>query len=90
MLILDKPYVSEFLKKTAEDMKIPLLDNGHIFDITQSKNLKLLSEDEFLGMTGTRNPLKLYCNSEKSSKTHSKVLVILLAFRTFRFMLKFV
>lgn len=66
MLILDKPYVSEFLKKTAEDMKIPVLDNGHIFDITQSKNLNLLAEDEFLGMTVTRNPLKLYCNSENS------------------------
>ncbi len=66
MLILDKPYVSEFLKKTAEDMKIPVLDHGHIFNITQSKNLNLLAEDEFLGMTGTRNPLKLYCNSENS------------------------
>ncbi len=66
MLILDKPYVSEFLKKTAEDMNIPVLDHGHIFDITENKKFNLLAEDEFLGLAGARNPLKLYCNSENS------------------------
>ena len=31
MLILDKPYVSDFLEKTAEDMQIPILENEDIF-----------------------------------------------------------
>ncbi len=66
MLILDKPYVSEFLQKTAEDMQIPVLRNEHIFEIIQNRHLNLLKEDEFLNMAGTRNPLKLYCNSENS------------------------
>ncbi len=66
MLILDKPYVSDFLRKTAEDMKIPVLDNGHIFDHTQSKNLNVLGEDEFLAVARKQNPLKIYCNSENS------------------------
>ena len=66
MLILDEPYVSEFLQRTAEDMKIPVLKNDHIFNIIQNKNLNLLSEDEFLSIARTRNPLKLYCNSENS------------------------
>ena len=66
MLILDDPYVSEFLQKTAEAMKIPILDNGNFFDNTQSNNLNILTEEEFLGMTRTQNPLKLYCNSENS------------------------
>ena len=55
MLILDKPYVSEFLQKTAEDMHIPVLDNGHIFELIQNRHLNLLKEDEFLNMAGTRN-----------------------------------
>lgn len=66
MLILDKPYVSKFLQETAEDMKIPIFDNGQILDTTQSKKLNLLTEDEFLSMSKNRNPLKLYSNSENS------------------------
>ena len=66
MLLLEEPYVSEFLQRTAEDLGIPVLDNGHIFDIIQNKNLNLLREDEFLRTAGTRKPLKLYCNSENS------------------------
>ncbi len=66
MLLLEKPYVSDFLEKTAIDLKIPVLKNGHIADITQSQNLYLLAEDEFLSMTEKQNPLKLYCNSENA------------------------
>ena len=76
MLILDKPYVSEFLQKTAEDMHIPVLDNGHIFELIQNRHLNLLKEDEFLNMAGTRNPLKLYCNSEKSIKQIDKLTIV--------------
>lgn len=69
MLILDKPYVSEFLQRTAEDMKIPVLKrlkNDQVFDSIQNKKLKLLSEDEFLRIARTQKRLKLYCNSENS------------------------
>jgi len=69
MLLLDKPYVSEFLQRTAEDMKIPVLKclkNHHIFDSIQNKDLNLLTEDEFLRIARTQKHLKLYCNSENS------------------------
>jgi len=66
VLILDKPYVSDLLRKTAEVMKIPVLDNGHMLDAARNKNINLTAESEFLRLAGTRNPLKLYCNSENS------------------------
>lgn len=66
MLIFDEPYVSEHLQRTAADRNIPVLDNGHVSDITQNNNLKLLKEDEFLRAAKMRKPLKLYCNSENS------------------------
>jgi len=66
MLILDKPYVSDFLLRTVENMKIPVLDYGHTVDVKKKKRLMLLTEDEFLNMAKAQNPLKLYCNSENS------------------------
>ena len=66
MLILDKPYVSDFLQKTAVAMQIPILDNGEVLASADCKNLNLLAEEEFLSIASTRNPLKLYCNSENS------------------------
>ena len=66
MLILDKPYVSEILQRTAADENIPVLDNGHVLDLIQNNKVKLIKEDEFLSITKIQNPLKLYCNSENS------------------------
>lgn len=69
MLILDKPYVSEFLLNTARDRKIPVLkrtDHNPLLDQNRSKELNLRSEEEFLGVAGAQASLKLYCNSENS------------------------
>ncbi|WP_324824615.1 ATP-grasp domain-containing protein [Sinanaerobacter sp. ZZT-01] len=75
MLILDKPYASDFLKKTAEDRKIPILDNGGICNLVQNQNLNLLSENDFFCMAKEQNPLKLYCNSENSINKISENLL---------------
>ncbi len=66
MLIIDKPYISDFLKKTMKDLQVPVLDKGNFFDVKQSKDAQILSEDEFLKIAKKKNPLKLYCNSENS------------------------
>ncbi len=77
MLILDKPYVSEFLQNTAKARKIPVLkrmDHNPILDRLQSNELNLLSEEAFLDMAGAQAALKLYCNSENSINWITKQL----------------
>jgi hypothetical protein len=66
MLIFDKPYVSNFLLRTAKDLSLPVLNNGFIDDNISSDNLKLFSEEEFLCRARTQTSLKLYCNSENT------------------------
>ncbi len=66
MIILDKPYISEFLLDTLERNKIPVIHNTVVSEFAQKRNLNLLSEEDAIKLfNGSGNPL-LYTNSENS------------------------
>ena len=66
MIILDKPYVSTFLQKTARDMGIPVLNCSNDRKLISITDLKTVNENEFVDIAKTKSPLLLYCNSENS------------------------
>lgn len=66
MLILDHPYVSEFLKNTAAELQIPVLKNEMAVEIGVEKRLKLLEEAEFIKYIKEKGECVLYSNSENS------------------------
>jgi hypothetical protein len=66
MIILDKPYISEFLLNTLEKNHIPVIHNNGIDEYASGRNLNLLSrEDAIAQFNGAGYPL-LYTNSENS------------------------
>lgn len=66
MLILDHPYVSEFLKNTAAELKIPVLKNEMAAGLKTEKKLNLLEEAEFIELIKEKCECTLYSNSENS------------------------
>ncbi|TFH04802.1 MAG: ATP-grasp domain-containing protein, partial [Methanosarcina sp.] len=74
MIILDHPYVSEFLKDTAAEMQIPVLKNEMAAEISAEKGLRLLEEAEFIELIKEKDECSLYSNSENSIGWISKNL----------------
>lgn len=66
MLILDHPYVSEFLKNTAVELQITVLKNEMAAGLKTEKGLKLLEEAEFIELIKEKGECTLYSNSENS------------------------
>ena len=66
MIILDYPYVSEFLKDTAADLQIPVLKNEMAAGLKTEKGLRLLEESEFIELIKEKGEFSLYSNSENS------------------------
>ncbi|MEN6554028.1 MAG: ATP-grasp domain-containing protein, partial [Methanobacterium sp.] len=66
MLILDHPYVSEFLKNTAVELQIPVLKNEMAAGLKTEKKLNLLEEAEFIELIKAKGECILYSNSENS------------------------
>lgn len=66
MLILDHPYVSEFLKNTAAELQIPVLKNEMAAGLKTEKRLNLLEEAEFIELIKEKCECTLYSNSENS------------------------
>ena len=66
MLILDHPYVSEFLKDTAAKLQTPVLKNEMAAEIGVEKGLKLLEDAEFIRYIKEKGECALYSNSENS------------------------
>ncbi len=66
MLILDHPYVSEFLINTAAELQIPVLKNEMAAGLKTENELKLLEEVEFIELIKEKGECALYCNSENS------------------------
>jgi hypothetical protein len=66
MLILDHPYVSEFLKNTAAELQIPVLKNEMAAGLKTEKKLNLLGEVEFIELIKEKGECTLYSNSENS------------------------
>lgn len=66
MIILDKPYISEFLLDTLERNTFPVIINDVVTEYARGRNLNLISEkDAIQRFNGSGNPL-LYTNSENS------------------------
>lgn len=66
MLILDYPYVSEFLKNTAAELQIPVLKNEMAAGIDTEKKLRLLEEAEFIEFIKGKGEYAIYSSSENS------------------------
>ena len=68
MIILDKPYVSDFLQQTAVDLQIPVLKTEFSRQLKYASQMKLMDSTEFFSMlNATPNPC-LYSNSENSTE----------------------
>jgi hypothetical protein len=66
MIILDKPYISDFLLTTLERNRIPVIQNDVIAEFAFERNLNLISEEGAIKQfNGSGCPL-LYTNSENS------------------------
>jgi len=66
MIILDKPYISEFLLNTLERNKIPVINNPVLAEFTFERNLNLVSEEEAIIQFNDSGCPLLYTNSENS------------------------
>ncbi|MCQ1536244.1 ATP-grasp domain-containing protein [Methanosarcina sp. KYL-1] len=66
MIILDEPYVSQILRDTIVEMNLPVLKNATSERLDFNKEIKLLEDAEFIELLKTRNPCKIYSNSEIS------------------------
>lgn len=63
MILLDKPYVSKFLKETIVKYDFPALDNGNI---TEHGELSLIDAEEIIQSFKNDSNSRLYTNSENS------------------------
>jgi hypothetical protein len=66
MIILDYPYVSEFLKDTAAELKVPVLKNEMAIGLSKGNGLRLLEGAEFIEFLKEKGEFSLYSNSENS------------------------
>ncbi len=66
MIILDKPYISDFLLRTLSDNQVPVIQTNVIDELAIATNLNLVSEAEAITIFGTENSKLLYTNSENS------------------------
>lgn len=66
MIILDNPYVSDFLRDTAAGMQAPVLRNEMSSGLKPDKALNLFDEAEFIELAKEKGVCKLYTNSENS------------------------
>lgn len=66
MIILDNPYVSDFLRDAAAGIQAPVLRNEMSSGLKPDKALNLLDEAEFIELAKEKGVCKLYTNSENS------------------------
>lgn len=63
MLILDKPYVSDFLEDTMLELNLPVLKNEATEEFELNENINFLEEKEFVNRVKSEKNL-IYSNSE--------------------------
>jgi len=63
MILLDKPYVSQFLKDTITKYNYPAIDTG---DIIEDGEVSLISKEEIIQNFKNKPNSRLYTNSENS------------------------
>lgn len=74
MIILDKPYVSDFLKETVVKYKIPVLKTPQVADFDLDENVSYLTEEEAVAQLGQNAFTRIYTNSENAINWISKKL----------------
>jgi len=68
MIILEKPYVSDFLQQTVVRLQIPVLATPFSKSLKYAHEMNLVENDVFFGaLKNATNPL-LYSNSENSAE----------------------
>lgn len=63
MILLDKPYVSKFLKETIAKYNFPALDTGNV---TEKGELSLISSEQIVQHFRDNSDSRIYTNSENS------------------------
>ncbi len=63
MILLDKPYVSKFLKETIVKYNFPVLDTGNVIE---NGELSLLSSEQIVQQFRENENSRIYTNSENS------------------------
>ena len=66
MILLDKPYISEFLLETLERNRIPVINTKIVAELASDRNLHLVSEAEAVANYNGSDASMLYTNSENS------------------------
>ncbi len=68
MIILEQPFVSEFLQKTIAKNNIPVLETDFVKKLKHANELKLLKPKDFFEKFSNSAEKLLYTNSEDSTK----------------------
>ncbi len=66
MILLDKPYISEFLLETLERNRILVINTKIVAELASDRNLQLVSEAEAVASYNGSDASMLYTNSENS------------------------
>ena len=67
MIILEKPYVSEFLQKTVVDLQIPVLATEFSKSLPLASAMNLVETDDFFDILLAKDNPQIYSNSENSA-----------------------
>ncbi len=68
MIILEKPYVSDFLQKTVVELKIPVLSTEFSKSLSFARQMNLMEPDAFFAALKSSDNQLLYSNSENSTE----------------------
>jgi hypothetical protein len=66
MILIDKPYVSGFLKSTLKRNRIPVIRTEAASELLDNESLVFLSQEDAVDQFRSGNDRLLYCNSENS------------------------
>lgn len=74
MIILEKPYVSDFLQKTLADLQIPVLATEFSKSLAYAGSMNLMKESVFFELLRTDETRLLYSNSENAAALLNRFL----------------
>lgn len=66
MILLEKPYVSDFLQNTLAKNQIPILDSEIAKQLTTNKNLKFISQKDAISKKRENDDFLIFSNSENN------------------------
>jgi hypothetical protein len=66
MILLDKPYVSDFLQETLANNEIPVLDSEIAKQLTTNKDLKFISQEDAISKKRENDDFLIFSNSENN------------------------